>query len=115
MIYDLAVIGCGGIGSAVLYHAARQGARVIGLEQFEAAHDRGSSHGHTRIIRQAYFEHPNYVPLLRDAYELWAELERLAGEQLYVETGLLQAGPIDGVVVPGYCAVPPSTACRSIV
>ncbi len=101
MIYDLAVIGCGGIGSAVLYHAARQGARVIGLEQFAAAHDRGSSHGHTRIIRQAYFEHPNYVPLLREAYELWAELERLAGEQLYVETGLLQAGPIDGVVVPG--------------
>ncbi len=69
MIYDLAVIGCGGIGSAVLFHAAHSGAKVIGIEQFEPAHNRGSSHGHTRIIRQAYFEHPNYVPLLLEAYE----------------------------------------------
>ncbi len=101
MIYDLAVIGCGGIGSAVLYHATAQGAKTIGIEQFELVHNRGSSHGHTRIIRQAYFEHPNYVPLLIEAYELWAELEQMAGEQLYVQTGLLQAGPADGIVVPG--------------
>ena len=101
MIYDLAVIGCGGIGSAVLYHAAAQGSKAIGIEQYAPAHNRGSSHGHTRIIRQAYFEHPNYVPLLLEAYELWAELEQVAGEQLYVETGLLQAGPTDGSVVPG--------------
>lgn len=101
MIYDLAVIGCGGIGSAVLFHAADQGAKVIGIEQFEPVHNRGSSHGHTRIIRQAYFEHPNYVPLLIEAYQLWEELEHIAGEQLYVETGLLQAGPADGMVVPG--------------
>ena len=101
MIYDLAVIGCGGIGSAVLYHAANQGAKVIGLEQFEPVHNRGSSHGHTRIIRQAYFEHPNYVPLLLEAYQLWAELEQVAGERLYIETGLLQVGPADGIVVPG--------------
>ena len=101
MIYDLAVIGCGGIGSAVLYHAAAQGSKAIGIEQYSPAHNRGSSHGHTRIIRQAYFEHPNYVPLLLEAYELWADLERIAGEQLYVETGLLQAGPTDGIVVPG--------------
>lgn len=101
MIYDVAVIGCGGIGSAVLYHLARQGANAIGLEQFDAVHNRGSSHGHTRIIRQAYFEHPNYVPLLLEAYELWAELEQRVGEQLYVQTGLLQAGPAEGIVVPG--------------
>lgn len=101
MIYDLAVIGCGGIGSAVLFHAAQSGAKAIGIEQFEPVHNRGSSHGHTRIIRQAYFEHPNYVPLLLEAYELWAELEEIAGEQLYVQTGLLQAGPADGIVVPG--------------
>lgn len=101
MIYDLAVIGCGGIGSAVLYHAANQGSNAIGIEQYAPVHNRGSSHGHTRIIRQAYFEHPNYVPLLLEAYELWAELQRIAGEELYVETGLLQAGPADGVVVPG--------------
>lgn len=101
MIYDLAVIGCGGIGSAVLFHAAQSGAKAIGIEQFEPAHNRGSSHGHTRIIRQAYFEHPDYVPLLVEAYQLWAELEEIAGEQLYVQTGLLQAGPADGIVVPG--------------
>lgn len=101
MTYDLAVIGCGGIGSAVLFHAAAQGVKAIGIEQFEPVHNRGSSHGHTRIIRQAYFEHPNYVPLLLDAYQLWAELEEIAGEQLYVETGLLQAGPEKGLIVPG--------------
>ncbi len=70
MLYDLAVIGCGGMGSSVLYHAAAQGANVLGIEQFSLVHDRGSSHGHTRIIRQAYFEHPDYVPLLLEAYRL---------------------------------------------
>ncbi|MCC6508087.1 MAG: N-methyl-L-tryptophan oxidase [Pirellulaceae bacterium] len=101
MAFDLAVIGCGGIGSAVLYHAAKTGAKAIGIEQFQPVHDRGSSHGHTRIIRQAYFEHPDYVPLLLEAYQLWSELEQSAGQQLYVQTGLLQAGPVDGEIVPG--------------
>jgi len=101
MTYDCIVIGLGGVGSAVCYHLARRGQRVLGLDQFEIAHDRGSSHGRTRIIRQAYFEHPDYVPLLRRAYELWAELENVSGTALYRETGLLQVGPPDGVVVPG--------------
>jgi monomeric sarcosine oxidase len=99
--YDVVVVGCGGVGSAVLASLARSGARVVGVEQFLPGHDRGSSHGETRIIRLSYFEHPDYVPLLRRSYELWAELEQQRGEALYLETGLLQVGPSDGVVVPG--------------
>jgi sarcosine oxidase len=99
--FDLAVIGCGGIGSAVLYHAASRGIKAIGIEQFHIGHDRGSSHGQTRIIRQAYFEHPHYVPLLLEAYQLWRELELTSQSNLLVETGLLQVGPPDGVVVSG--------------
>ena len=77
--YDTIVLGVGGFGSGALYHLARRGSRVLGIEQFGIAHDRGSSHGQTRIIRKAYFEHPDYVPLLHRAYELWHELEREAG------------------------------------
>lgn len=99
--YDVIVLGTGGVGSAALWHAARRTNRVLGLDRFPAAHDRGSSHGQTRIIRQAYFEHPDYVPLLLRAYQAWAELESLCGEQLYHCTGLLEAGPADGEVAPG--------------
>ena len=80
--YDVVVVGVGGMGSAALYHLARRGKRVLGLERFDLLHEHGSSHGLTRIIRLAYFEHPDYVPLLRRAYELWRELEAEAGEQL---------------------------------
>src|SRR6476661_4816685 len=86
--YDCIVLGVGGFGSAALYHASRLGARALGLEQFTAAHDRGSSHGESRIIRRAYFEHPDYVPLVNAAYALWAELEAAAGRTLYTRTGL---------------------------
>lgn len=99
--FDLVVLGTGGVGSAALLHAAKSGARTIGLDRFIAPHNRGSSHGQTRIIRQAYFEHPQYVPLLLECYRLWHELERVYGRSLYRETGLLQVGPADGVVVPG--------------
>ena len=78
-VYDVIVLGVGGMGSAAAYHLARRGARVLGLEQFGVAHDRGSSHARTRVIRQAYFEGPDYVPLLFRAYDLWHELERAAG------------------------------------
>ena len=71
------------------------------MDRFPPGHDRGSSHGRTRIIRQAYFEHPDYVPLLLRAYELWAELSQRCGKQLYHEIGLLQIGPPNGSVVPG--------------
>ncbi len=84
--YDAIVIGLGGMGSATAYHLAQRGQRVLGLEQFGPLHEQGSSHGLTRIIRMAYHEDPSYVPLLRRAYELWHELEGLAGEELLVTT-----------------------------
>ena len=99
--YDAIVIGLGGMGSATAYHLARRGERVLGLEQFQLLHERGSSHGLTRIIRLAYHEHPSYVPLLRRAYELWHELEAAAGERLLVMTGSLEGGPEDGPMFRG--------------
>jgi monomeric sarcosine oxidase len=101
---DCIVLGTGGVGSAALHHLARRGARALGIDRFAPGHDRGSSHGETRIIRLAYFEHPDYVPLLRRAYELWQELEERCGGKLYHETGLLQVGPPGGTVVPGVLA-----------
>jgi sarcosine oxidase len=99
--FDSIVIGLGGMGSAAAFHLARRGRRVLGLEQFDLLHERGSSHGLTRIIRLAYHEHPSYVPLLRRSYELWHELETVAGEQLLVTTGSLEGGPGDGPTFRG--------------
>lgn len=99
--FDLIVAGCGGFGSSVMLHAAKRGMRVLGLDQFPIAHDRGSSHGDTRIIRQAYFEHPDYVPLLLRAYDLWRELEAESGRSLMQICGLLEVGPPTGEVVTG--------------
>lgn len=101
MIYDAIVLGTGGVGSAALYHLARRGVRALGLDRFPAAHDRGSSHGQTRIIRQAYFEHPDYVPLVLRAYDLWRDLEAQTGQRLFHQTGLLQVGPPEGEVLQG--------------
>jgi sarcosine oxidase len=106
--YDAAVIGVGGMGSATAYRLARRGARVLGLEQFDIPHDRGSSHGVNRIIRLAYWEHPAYVPLLRRAYELWRELEHVSGEHLLIITGGIDAGAPESATVRGAlrsCAV----------
>jgi sarcosine oxidase len=99
--YDAIVIGLGGMGSATAFHLARRGRRVLGLEQYGLLHDRGSSHGLTRIIRLAYHEHPSYVPLLRRAYELWHELEQLSGERLLITTGSIEGGPEDGPLFQG--------------
>jgi sarcosine oxidase len=99
--FDVIVVGVGGMGSATVYHLARRGYRVLGLERFDIPHERGSSHGVTRIIRLAYYEHPAYVPLLRRAYELWRELQALAGEELLVITGSIDAGPPASVVFAG--------------
>ena len=99
--YDVAVIGLGAMGSATAYHLARRGARVIGLDRFAPPHMLGSTHGRSRIIREAYFEHPLYVPLVRRAYENWAALERDAGERLLHFTGGLMIGPPDGELVSG--------------
>jgi sarcosine oxidase len=99
--YDAIVLGLGGMGSATLFHLARRGLRVLGLERFDLVHEYGSSHGLTRIIRLAYWEHPTYVALLRRAYELWRELEGLAGEQLLHITGSVDAGPESGAIFQG--------------
>jgi len=99
--YDAIVLGVGGVGSAAAWHMARRGARVLALDRFAPGHDRGSSHGQTRLIRQAYYEHPDYVPLVLRAFELWRELEQLTGETLYHQIGLVQIGPEDGEVVRG--------------
>jgi sarcosine oxidase len=101
MAYDVIVLGVGGWGSATLHHLARRGLRVAGVEQFAVGHDRGSSHGESRVIRMAYFMDPAYVPVLRRAYELWRELEGEAGETLMTLTGLLCLGEADGSFIRG--------------
>lgn len=92
-IFDFIVIGLGSMGSSALYHLASRGHRVMGLEQFDVCHDRGSHSGQTRIIRKAYFEHPDYIPLLQRAYENWESIENISGEYLLSRTGLYYAGP----------------------
>lgn len=89
------------MGSATLYHLARRGVKVVGFEQFAPLHDRGSSHGDSRIIRETYFEHPLYVPLVQRAHELWRDLEAASGESLLTVNGGLMIGPPDGTVVTG--------------
>src|SRR2546428_8354289 len=99
--YDVIVAGLGAMGSAAAYHLGRQGKRVLGLDRFAPPHDLGSSHGQTRIIREAYFEHPLYGPLVQRAYELWAELEKKSGRKLLLQTGGLMIGPPEGVLIGG--------------
>jgi sarcosine oxidase len=89
------------MGSAAAYHLARRGQRVLGLERHTSAHDQGSSHGESRIIRQAYFEDPAYVPLLRRAYDLWRQLEHDTGRDLLTVTGGLMLGQPDSSVITG--------------
>jgi sarcosine oxidase len=89
------------MGSAAAYHLARRGLSVAAVEQFAPGHDRGSSHGLSRIIRLAYFEHPSYVPLLQRAFTLWRELEEESGESLLHVTGGLDAGMPGSRVLEG--------------
>jgi len=99
--FEVIVVGLGGMGSAAAPHAASRGKRVLGIEQFQPAHDQGSSHGRSRVIRLAYFEHPAYVPLLRRAYELWRQLEARTGRRLLQITGGLMIGTPESDVVSG--------------
>jgi monomeric sarcosine oxidase len=100
-IYDVVVMGLGGVGSAACYALAKRGVKVLGIDQYHPPHPFGSSHGDTRIIRKSYFEHPSYVPLLKSAYSLWEEIESRSQSQLYFPTGLLEIGPGEGVVLSG--------------
>jgi sarcosine oxidase len=96
---DVVVIGLGAFGSATLYALSQRGRRVVGFDRFEPGHDRGSSHGETRLIRLAYFEDPAYVPLVRRAYEGWAALEAQSGESILIRTGIVEAGVADSELV----------------
>src|SRR2546422_8202378 len=103
---DVIVLGLGAMGSAAAYHLARRGVRVAGIEQYTPTHDRGSSHGRSRVIREAYFEHPDYVPLIQRAYELWRGLEQESRERLPIMTGGLMIGPDHGGLGHGGPASP---------
>ena len=100
-VFDAIVLGVGGFGSGALFHLARRGLKVLGIDRFGAAHDQGSSHGETRIIRKAYFEHPDYVPLLLRSYDLWADLEAESRQQLFWKCGLMLAGLPDSEAISG--------------
>jgi sarcosine oxidase len=99
--HDAIVVGLGAFGAASLGALADRGARVLGLDRFQPPHTMGSSHGRTRIIREAYFEAPFYVPLVRRAYDAWVELDRQGGRTLLHPCGGLMVGPEDGELVAG--------------
>ena len=99
--YDAIVVGLGAMGSAAVYHLATRGLRVLGVDRYAPPHTLGSTHGRTRIIREAYYEHPCYVPIVQRAYELWSELEQSAGETLFIKTGGLMIGPPEGTLFAG--------------
>jgi len=95
------VVGLGAMGSAALYHLASRGVKVLGIDRHATPHIHGSTHGRTRIIREAYYEHPCYVPIVQRAYDLWASLEKEIGHQLFVQTGGLMIGPPHGEIFAG--------------
>jgi sarcosine oxidase len=102
--FDVVVCGLGVMGSAAVHHLARRGQRVLGIERYTPGHDRGSSHGLTRVIRLGYFENPSYVPLLRRAYALWRELEGAVGRRLLHVTGIAEIGSPASTLVKGTLA-----------
>lgn len=99
--YDVGIVGLGAMGSMAALELARRGRSVIGFDRFRPPHGRGSSHGKSRIIREAYFEHPQYVPFVQRAYGQWARLEKESGRRLLVTTGGLMLGPPKGILVGG--------------
>ena len=100
-VYDVAVIGLGSIGSAVCYNLAKRGLKVLGIEKFGLSHEHGSHGGQTRIYRKAYFEHPDYVPLLETSYKEWEKIEIESNTQLLTRCGLAYIGPLDGELISG--------------
>ena len=99
--FDVIIAGLGATGSAAAHQLAMRGAQVLGLDRYTPPHAFGSSHGQSRIIRTAYFEHPAYVPLLQRAWQLWLDLGHQSGRELLRQTGGLMIGPRDGVLVAG--------------
>src|SRR5579864_3091428 len=87
--FDVAVLGLGAIGSASVYQLAKRGARVIGIDRYSPPHERGSSHGETRITREAIGEGEYLTPLARRSHQLWREIEQETGQSLLSASGLL--------------------------
>ena len=94
--YDTILVGAGGMGSAALYHLAKRGQRVLGIERFDLGHVMGSSHGHTRIIRIAYYEGSHYVPIVKRAHQLWQEVGTEAGMEFLHRVRALGLAPDGG-------------------
>ncbi len=99
--YDVIVVGVGTMGAATCAYLAHKGVHVLGLEQHTIPNDLASHSGYTRIIRKAYYEHPDYVPLLQRSYELWQQLQWKVGTTLYHETGILYLGHQTSPVLQG--------------
>lgn len=99
--FDVIVFGVGSMGSSTCYYLAKQGVKVLGLEQFDIPNELSSHAGQSRIIRKAYFENPDYVPLLEKAYQNWKHLENISGMQVYVKTGLLYFAKSDHWLMKG--------------
>ena len=99
--FDVIIVGVGAMGASTCWELARRGVRVLGLDQFDIPNTRGSSHGFSRMIRMAYYEHPDYVPLLRRAYERWEQLEKVTGQKLLYITGGLYMGRRESEVIAG--------------
>ncbi len=99
--YDVIIVGTGAMGSATAAELSRRGRKVLCFDRFEPPHNLGSSHGLTRIIREAYYESPKYVPIIQKAYENWEKLERDTGESLYLRTGGLMIGPGESQLLKG--------------
>ena len=99
--YDVAIIGAGAMGAAAAWHLSKTGKKILVVDRFEPPHNFGSSHGESRIIREAYFEHPVYVPMVQRAFELWRELERMSGTALLLQTGGLMIGAPESELVAG--------------
>lgn len=98
-IYDLIIIGCGGIGSATLYHATHAGLSTLCIEQYEQGHQKGGTLGETRAFRKAYYDNPTYIPILEKAYLDWKNLDANTAMDLFIESGVLEIGPANGKMI----------------
>jgi len=99
--YDVIVLGLGGMGSAAAYACAQRGLKVLGIEQFAFGHDQGSSHGQSRIIREVYYEHPSYVPLVQEAFTRWEALQEQTKQTLLFRCPCANIGPPDSPIIEG--------------
>jgi sarcosine oxidase len=99
--FDVVVVGLGAMGAATAWQLASRGVRVAGFDRHHPPHTFGSTHGHSRIIREAYFEHPQYVPLVQAAYGLWAQLEACAKTRLFQASGGVTIGRPGSALLDG--------------